>query len=182
MRLKYLLALFRMPHLLHLLGIIRDWRSLIRMHFIYTALETGLLHALQTPRSRDELIRELDVQRADILDAVLDVGLSLGELARKGRKYTVRGRRSKTVMGEDVFIGSDSQMVAPVTVGDGAYVASGSTITKDVPPDALALSRVKQTNREGTAARLKQRLKAKKEAKLKEKAAEEKQNKKKKAK
>lgn len=90
--------------------------------------------------------------------------------------------KHKTVMGEDVFIGSDSQMVAPVSVGDGAYVASGSTITRDVPPDALAIARVKQVNRDGTAARLKQRLKAKKEAKLREKAAEEKQNKKKKAK
>ncbi len=72
--------------------------------------------------------------------------------------------KHKTVLGNDVFIGSDSQLVAPVTVGDGAYVASGSTITQDVPPDDLAISRVKQVNCKGTAKRLKSRLKAQKAA------------------
>jgi bifunctional UDP-N-acetylglucosamine pyrophosphorylase/glucosamine-1-phosphate N-acetyltransferase len=72
--------------------------------------------------------------------------------------------KHRTVLGDDVFIGSDSQLVAPVTVGDGAYVASGSTITMDVPADDLAISRVKQVNRRGTAKKLRERLKAKKEA------------------
>ena len=52
--------------------------------------------------------------------------------------------KHKTVLGEGVFIGSDTQLVAPVTVGDGAYVAAGTTVTKDVPPSALAISRVPQ--------------------------------------
>ncbi len=61
--------------------------------------------------------------------------------------------KHKTVLEDGVFIGSDSQLVAPVTVGRGAYVGAGSTITKDVPPDALALSRPAQRIIEGWAAR-----------------------------
>jgi bifunctional UDP-N-acetylglucosamine pyrophosphorylase/glucosamine-1-phosphate N-acetyltransferase len=55
------------------------------------------------------------------------------------------------VIEDDVFIGSDSQLVAPVTIGKGAYVAAGSTITKDVPPDALGIARGRQENKEGWA-------------------------------
>ncbi|GAB4482850.1 MAG: bifunctional UDP-N-acetylglucosamine diphosphorylase/glucosamine-1-phosphate N-acetyltransferase GlmU [Thermodesulfovibrionales bacterium] len=63
--------------------------------------------------------------------------------------------RSKhlTVIGDGVFVGSDTQFVAPVTVGRGAYVGAGSTITKDVPPDALALSRTAQKTLPGWAAK-----------------------------
>ena len=68
--------------------------------------------------------------------------------------------KHKTVLGNGVFIGSDSQLVAPVTLGDGAYVASGSTITRDVPADDLALSRMPQVNKAGRAAILKKRLNA----------------------
>ena len=60
-----------------------------------------------------------------------------------------------TVLGDGVFIGSDTQLVAPVTVGDGAYVAAGSTIVRDVPPGALALSRTEQVVKEGWVARRK---------------------------
>ncbi len=58
-----------------------------------------------------------------------------------------------TVLGERVFIGSDTQLVAPVTVGDGAYVGAGTTVTKDVSPGALAISRAPQKNIEGWVAR-----------------------------
>ncbi|MBF0568074.1 MAG: bifunctional UDP-N-acetylglucosamine diphosphorylase/glucosamine-1-phosphate N-acetyltransferase GlmU [Nitrospirae bacterium] len=50
----------------------------------------------------------------------------------------------KTVIEDNVFIGSDSQLVAPVTIGKGAFVGAGSTITQDVPVNALAISRVRQ--------------------------------------
>ncbi len=56
-----------------------------------------------------------------------------------------------TTMGDRVFIGSDTQLVAPVKIGDGAFIAAGSTITEDVPKDALALSRSKQVTKEGWA-------------------------------
>lgn len=68
----------------------------------------------------------------------------------------------RTVLEDGVFIGSDSQIVAPVTVGKDAYVASGSTITKDVPADALAISRAKQENKLKVAAMLRRTLAAKK--------------------
>jgi bifunctional UDP-N-acetylglucosamine pyrophosphorylase / glucosamine-1-phosphate N-acetyltransferase len=61
--------------------------------------------------------------------------------------------KHKTVLEDGVFIGSDTQLVAPVRVGKGAYVGAGSTITKDVPADALALSRNPQRTIEGWAER-----------------------------
>ena len=60
--------------------------------------------------------------------------------------------KHKTIIGKDAFIGSDSTLVAPVTVGDGAYVGAGSCITRDVPADSLAVSRVRQVVKEGWAA------------------------------
>jgi len=58
-----------------------------------------------------------------------------------------------TVIEDNVFVGSDSQLVAPVKIGRGALIAAGSTITRDVPADALAISRVPQDSREGFASR-----------------------------
>jgi bifunctional UDP-N-acetylglucosamine pyrophosphorylase/glucosamine-1-phosphate N-acetyltransferase len=72
-------------------------------------------------------------------------------------------QKHTTRIGAGVFIGSDSQLVAPVTVGEGAYVATGTCVTMDVPADGLAIARVKQVNKEGYAGKLKARLKAAKE-------------------
>jgi len=69
-----------------------------------------------------------------------------------------------TVLEEGCFIGSDSQLVAPITVGKGAYVGTGTTVTKNVPADALAVGRAKQQNKEGYASRLRGRLQAKAKA------------------
>jgi bifunctional UDP-N-acetylglucosamine pyrophosphorylase / glucosamine-1-phosphate N-acetyltransferase len=57
--------------------------------------------------------------------------------------------KHQTVIGDGAFIGSDSQLIAPVTVGKGAYVAAGSSITDDVPDEALAITRGRQVNKEG---------------------------------
>ncbi|HEX8793296.1 MAG TPA: bifunctional UDP-N-acetylglucosamine diphosphorylase/glucosamine-1-phosphate N-acetyltransferase GlmU [Polyangiaceae bacterium] len=72
-------------------------------------------------------------------------------------------QKHTTTIGEGAFIGSDSQLVAPVTVGANAYVGTGTTVTKDVPPEALAIGRARQENKEGYATKLRQRLKAAKE-------------------
>lgn len=70
--------------------------------------------------------------------------------------------KSQTVIGPGAFIGSDSQLVAPVTIGEGSYVATGTCVTKDVPADALAVGRVAQENKLGYASRLRARLAARK--------------------
>lgn len=57
--------------------------------------------------------------------------------------------KHRTVIGDDVFIGSDVQLVAPVSVGRNSLVAAGTTVTSDVPPDSLAISRTPQVNKEG---------------------------------
>jgi bifunctional UDP-N-acetylglucosamine pyrophosphorylase/glucosamine-1-phosphate N-acetyltransferase len=73
--------------------------------------------------------------------------------------------KHRTVIGKDVFVGSDCQLVAPVTLGDGCLIGAGSTITQDVAADALALSRAPMTAREGGASRIRARLKAGKHGK-----------------
>lgn len=66
--------------------------------------------------------------------------------------------KHRTVIGRDAFIGSDTQLVAPVSIGDGAVIGAGSTITEDVPADALALTRAALTSKPGGATRLRARL------------------------
>ncbi|WP_040604354.1 bifunctional UDP-N-acetylglucosamine diphosphorylase/glucosamine-1-phosphate N-acetyltransferase GlmU [Sagittula stellata] len=70
--------------------------------------------------------------------------------------------KHRTVIGKNAFIGSDTMLVAPVTVGDGAMTASGSTITKDVPAGAMAIERAEMTIKEGFATKLFNMLKARK--------------------
>jgi bifunctional UDP-N-acetylglucosamine pyrophosphorylase/glucosamine-1-phosphate N-acetyltransferase len=62
-------------------------------------------------------------------------------------------RKHATVIKDNVFIGSDSQLIAPVEIGEGAYIGAGSTITKNVPAKALALSRAEQRQIDGWALR-----------------------------
>ncbi|MSP55533.1 MAG: UDP-N-acetylglucosamine diphosphorylase/glucosamine-1-phosphate N-acetyltransferase [Myxococcales bacterium] len=69
-------------------------------------------------------------------------------------------RKHKTVIGERSFIGSNTALVAPITIGAGAIVAAGSTLIQDVPADAIAIARGQQRNREGSATRFRARLAA----------------------
>jgi bifunctional UDP-N-acetylglucosamine pyrophosphorylase/glucosamine-1-phosphate N-acetyltransferase len=77
-----------------------------------------------------------------------------------------------TKLGKGVFVGSDSQLVAPVKIGDGAYVGAGTTVTKDVPPRALAVGRAEQRNIEGWVERKETRRKVTGDAAGKKGAAE----------
>jgi bifunctional UDP-N-acetylglucosamine pyrophosphorylase/glucosamine-1-phosphate N-acetyltransferase len=71
----------------------------------------------------------------------------------------------RTVIGAGAFVGSNSALVAPVTIGDGAIVAAGSVVTQDVPADALALVRPPQVAKPGWAKRFREMMAAKKAAK-----------------
>ena len=64
-------------------------------------------------------------------------------------------RKHRTIIEDEVFMGSDCQAIAPITIGKGAYVASGSTLNENVEPGALAIARSLQVNKPGYAARLK---------------------------
>ncbi|MBB3692778.1 bifunctional UDP-N-acetylglucosamine diphosphorylase/glucosamine-1-phosphate N-acetyltransferase GlmU [Sphingomonas sp. BK580] len=71
--------------------------------------------------------------------------------------------KSRTVIGAGAFVGSNSALVAPVSIGDGAIVAAGSVIVRDVTEDSLALGRARQEERAGWAARFRASMKAKKD-------------------
>lgn len=66
-------------------------------------------------------------------------------------------KKHRTVVEDDAFVGCNSNLVAPVTVGAGSYIGAGSTVTKDVPPDDLGVARARQTNIKGWAAKYRNR-------------------------
>ena len=116
----------------------------------------------------------------EIKNAILDEGVKVGHLSYIGDadvgEFTNIGAgtitcnydgvmKHRTRIGKRAFIGSDTMLVAPVTVGDGALTGSGSVITEDVPAEAVALGRAKQVNKAGLATKLFERLKAIKAAK-----------------
>jgi bifunctional UDP-N-acetylglucosamine pyrophosphorylase/glucosamine-1-phosphate N-acetyltransferase len=88
-------------------------------------------------------------------DAIIGAGTNIGAGAITCNYDGVH--KHTTTIGNNVFVGSDSTLVAPLTLGDGAYVAAGSCITEDVPPDSLALGRSRQTTKEGWVAARKAR-------------------------
>ena len=83
-------------------------------------------------------------------DAVIGAGANVGAGAITCNYDGVN--KHTTTIGDGVFVGSDATLVAPLTVGDGAYIAAGSCITEDVPAGALALGRSRQTTKPGWAA------------------------------
>jgi bifunctional UDP-N-acetylglucosamine pyrophosphorylase/glucosamine-1-phosphate N-acetyltransferase len=62
-------------------------------------------------------------------------------------------KKHQTIIGNGVFVGSNSTLVAPVTLGDGSYIAAGSAVTADVPAGALAIGRARQENKDGWVAK-----------------------------
>ena len=65
--------------------------------------------------------------------------------------------KHRTTIGDDVFVGCNANLVAPVTIGDGSYIAAGSTVTVDTPADALLIARCRETIKEGRAARMREK-------------------------
>jgi bifunctional UDP-N-acetylglucosamine pyrophosphorylase/glucosamine-1-phosphate N-acetyltransferase len=83
-------------------------------------------------------------------DATIGAGVNVGAGAITCNYDGVH--KHQTIIGDGAFVGSDSTLVAPVSIGAGAYIAAGSCITEDVPEDALALGRSRQTTKPGWAA------------------------------
>jgi bifunctional UDP-N-acetylglucosamine pyrophosphorylase/glucosamine-1-phosphate N-acetyltransferase len=94
-------------------------------------------------------------------DAVVgrDVNIGCGAITVNYDGYN----KSVTEIGDGAFIGSNVNLIAPVKIGNGAYVVAGSTITHDVKPNDMAIARERQVNKEGYAERLRARARAKKE-------------------
>jgi bifunctional UDP-N-acetylglucosamine pyrophosphorylase/glucosamine-1-phosphate N-acetyltransferase len=118
----------------------------------------------------------------EIKNAILDEGVKVGHLTYLGDahvgEHTNIGAgtvtcnydgvmKHRTVIGKRAFIGSDTMLVAPVTVGDGAMTASGSVITEDVPAEAVAIGRARQVTKPGLATRMFDKLKVIKASKAK---------------
>jgi bifunctional UDP-N-acetylglucosamine pyrophosphorylase/glucosamine-1-phosphate N-acetyltransferase len=79
--------------------------------------------------------------------------------------------KHQTTIGDNVMVGSNASLIAPITIGDGAFVAAGSTLTEDVPADALALTRPEAQIRKGWAAKYREIKAAIKEKKQRKKSA-----------
>jgi bifunctional UDP-N-acetylglucosamine pyrophosphorylase / glucosamine-1-phosphate N-acetyltransferase len=90
-------------------------------------------------------------------DAVIGAGTNIGAGVITCNYDGVN--KHTTIIGEGVFVGSDSTLVAPITIGDGAYIGAGSCITRQVPADALAVGRSRQITKEGWAAGKRSRMK-----------------------
>lgn len=115
MNLRYIISFLRIMKIPGLYPIMKDWQAFVRMHFIYSAYETGLLKALSTPCSRDRLIEKLNVKRPEILDALLDVGLASKELAFNNDLFSIKGKRSKAITG------NNGDMMAAAIQGNVTY-------------------------------------------------------------
>jgi bifunctional UDP-N-acetylglucosamine pyrophosphorylase/glucosamine-1-phosphate N-acetyltransferase len=87
-------------------------------------------------------------------DAIVGKGVNIGAGSITCNYDGVK--KSQTIIEDDVFVGSDTQFIAPVRVGRGATIAAGSTITQDVPPGSLAIGRARQVNKKGWSKKQKQ--------------------------
>src|SRR5262249_13208342 len=92
-----ILRMLRMPHLQAQGLLLLDLQSFVRVHFFYAALSSGLLQALKRPAPIADLIGDLRVERVDLLESLLAVGVSLGELSLNDGRYKLRGRRARAL-------------------------------------------------------------------------------------
>ena len=113
----------------------------------------------------------------EIKNAILDEGVKLGHLTYLGDAHVGEHAnigagtitcnydgvlKHRTEIGKRAFIGSDTMLVAPVRVGNGAFTATGSVITENVPDEALAIARARQVSKPGLATKLFEKLKSEK--------------------
>ncbi len=99
--LKLLYSVFRDPFVGALSKTVNDFKPFIRLQFFHAAMKVGLFEALSTPKSREELMNELGVKRAEILDVLLDLGMSLKEISKENELYMLCGKRSQVLSSEE---------------------------------------------------------------------------------
>jgi 4-hydroxy-2,2'-bipyrrole-5-carbaldehyde O-methyltransferase len=97
MSLRYLISVWRTIRIPGLLPFMRDWIPFLRMNFLYAAFTSGLFQALSTGATRESLVQTLNVQRPELLDALLDMGTALSELSCRDGIYRLKGKRSRTM-------------------------------------------------------------------------------------
>ena len=137
MKIKYVLSLLRTLKIPGFFPIMKDWQALVRLHFIYAALDSGLLEALRIPASREVLMRKLDVAHSEILDALLDVGVATRELDRTGGKFSIKGKRSKAMIGNEGDMLS-AMVQANITYYHSAYCHAAERLKGGPLGDDLA--------------------------------------------
>ena len=127
MKLRHLLTVWRTFKIPGLIPVMKDWRSFIRMNFLYAAMDAGLLEALKEPASQQDLAAVLKAQRPELLDALLDVGLALKELKFQEGQYHLSGKRSRSIVGPggDVLA---ALIQAHMTYYNSAYRQAGNRI------------------------------------------------------
>lgn len=99
MKVKTAFRMFKDGAIIQLLPFMRDMEALIRMHFYFAAVDSGLLDAALEAKTRNELLGCLDVSQPEILDALLDVGVALGEIQSRDGKYWFGGKRAIALCG-----------------------------------------------------------------------------------
>lgn len=101
MNLGTILTLLRMPHLAAQMRLARYFQSSLRLNFLYAATESGLLKVLSAPTSKKGLIEKLGVQRPELLEGLLELGILLRELSCKNDIYEISGRCSHVLSAAD---------------------------------------------------------------------------------
>ena len=101
MNIRYLISGWKTIRIPGFWPVMRDLFPFLRMHYLYAALETGLLQVLQTNATRETLMDKLGVQRSELLDALLDMGLALNELSLRNAVFSLKGKRSKVLASKD---------------------------------------------------------------------------------
>ena len=101
MSLHNLLTLLRTPHLKTLVQLRSDLHAFLRFNFLYAAFESGLLHALRMPASKADLESRLGIQRPELFESLLDMGVALGELGNGNGVYWLKGQRAQVIAASD---------------------------------------------------------------------------------
>jgi SAM-dependent methyltransferase len=131
------LATLRNHDPLAVAAVFRDWKAMLRMHFLHAGLESGLIQALESPRTKEELRVDLAVHDPDVLSALLQLGVALGELRSRGSVFFLRGRRAKALVQprNDALA---AMIQANVTYYNDAYRRLTSRLRGDDFGDVLA--------------------------------------------